>query len=197
MRVVEKLENDGAGLNLTAEVRDGILCHTHGQEAATLEGRIVRLADRVAYIHHDMDDAIRAGVLRESDIPAAVRAELGESRGVRLDTLITDIIRSSDDQIRLSPAREQAFDELYRFMFDALYLNPTVKSEEVKAEALLTTLFGYYCESPERLPADVTTVAEQEGVERAVADYLASMTDNYAMQEYEHIFIPRCWEQKV
>lgn len=196
VRVVKKLENDGAGLNLTAEVQDGILCHTHGREAATLEGRIVRLADRVAYIHHDMDDAIRAGVLCEADIPAAVRAELGESRGVRLDTLITDIIRSSDDQIRLSPAKEQAFDELYHFMFDALYLNPTVKGEEAKAEALLTTLFGYYGEHPERLPSDSLAVAEAEGVERAVADYLASMTDNYAMQEYEHIFIPRCWDQK-
>ena len=196
VRMVEKLENDGEGLNLTDEVRNGILCHTKGTEAYTLEGRIVRMADKVAYIHHDMDDAIRAGVLKETDIPAAVRAELGENRGDRLDTLITDVINNSVDQIMLSPAKAEAFDELYKFMFSALYVNPTVKSEERKAEELVTVLFEWYREDPVRLPAEAQAIAWQEGPDRAIADHLASMTDNYVVELYQQIFIPRRWELK-
>ena len=196
VRVADKLEKGGVGLNLTWEVRDGILNHTKGQWPATLEGCIVRHADRVAYIHHDMDDAIRAGVLKEGDIPHAVRAELGETRGERLDTLVTDLIRNSGETIGFSAAKQEAFDELYHFMFQALYLNPTVKSDETKADKLLLTLFEHFREDPNRLPAEAQVVAWQEGVDRAVADHIASMTDNYAVQLYEELFIPRSWHTK-
>ena len=196
VRVVEKLEREGRGLNLTYEVREGILTHTKGAWSQTLEGRLVRMADRVAYTNHDMDDAMRAGVMREDDIPADVRAVLGERRSDRIDTLIGNIIANSGDDIVMDAPTEQAFETLHQIMFDKLYTNPAVKGEETKAVSLLKTLFTHFESHPDQLPAEYHPIAEQEGAARASADYIASMTDNYALETYGNLFIPRGWTFK-
>ena len=198
VRVVERLEHDGKGLNLTDEVRDGIRCHTKGAVARTLEGRIVRFADQIAYINHDMDDAMRAGVMSENDIPADVRTLLGETRAQRLDCLIGNVIKASDStDIRMAPAVYEAFQTLHQTMFDKLYYNPVVKGEETKAVALLQTLFEYYEKNPEDLPPEFAQVAHEEGAPRAAADYVASMTDNFALGIYDSLFVPRSWTFKA
>ena len=198
VRVVETLENNGAGLNLTWEVRNGIHCHTKGQEADTLEGRVVRLADQVAYIHHDMDDALRAGILHESDVPADLRQVLGETRSQRIDTLITAIIRSSNGKfIGMDAETRGYFDRLHTFMYDALYLNPAAKSEESKVDGFVGRLFEYFTANPDRLPAEYAPVWEQEGAARAICDYIAGMTDNYALEVYKSLFIPSGWALKI
>lgn len=193
VRVVEKLENDGRGLNLTWEVRDGILNHTRGPWAATREGCVVRIADRIAYIHHDMDDAMRAGVLREEDVPAGARETLGARRSQWIGSLVSSVIGHGAESIGMDAATEQAFSELHAFMYEELYLNPTVKGEESKAEALLDRLFEYYVGHPERLPAEYGRICETEGSARAAADHIAGMTDNYALEIYGDLFIPRGW----
>ena len=196
VRVVERLEIDGRGLNQTWEVRDGILRHTCGQQAATLEGRIVRLADRVAYINHDIDDAVRAGVLREEDVPADIRAALGDRRTARIDTLVTAIVENSGDDIGMDEATSAAFEKLHRFMFEAVYRNPAAKSEETKVDGLIGRMFDYFVQHPERLPAEYRGICENEGIARAVCDYIAGMTDNYALEVYDELFIPQGWRIK-
>ncbi len=196
LRVVDVLEKDGAGLNLTHEVRDGILCHTAGQPAETLEGRIVRLADRIAYINHDIDDAIRAGILRPEELPADAVAVLGERHSVRINTLICDVIEHSTDDIRQSETVRAAMDQMHTFLFRSVYTNSEAKGEEVKAQELLRRLFEYFMEHTDRLPTDFRRIAEREGRERAVCDYIAGMTDNFAMDLYADIFIPLRWARK-
>ena len=193
VRVVERLENDGRGLNLTYEVRNGIERHTSGEPARTLEGRIVRLADRVAYINHDIDDAIRAGVLSEEDVPAAIREALGDRRTTRIDTLVTAIVENSGDDIRMDPETERSFQQLHTFMFEALYRNPVAKSEESKVDGLVSRMFDYYIHNPDQLPEEYAAIREEEGAPRAVCDYIAGMTDNYALEIYHTLFIPRSW----
>lgn len=193
VRVVERLENDGKGLNLTYEVRNGIERHTNGVQADTLEGRIVRLADRVAYINHDIDDAVRAGVLSEEDVPADIRQALGDRRTTRIDTLVTSIVQNSSDDIRMDPETEKVFLELHNFMFDSLYRNPVAKSEESKVDGLVGRMFEYYMKHPDRLPTEYAEIRETEGSARAVCDYIAGMTDNYALEVYHALFIPRSW----
>ncbi len=193
VRVVELLEDDGAGLNLTWEVRDGILNHTTGAEAATLEGRIVRLADKVAYINHDIDDAIRAGVFAESDLPSDVTAVLGTSRKARFNTMIGSIIDNSDEDIVMAPPVWEAFDRLHTFMFERLYYNPIAKNEEKKVDEFVSRLFCYFAESPDRLPAEMQPICEAEGAARAACDYIAGMTDTYAVHVYNDLFIPKGW----
>ncbi|HIW73977.1 MAG TPA: deoxyguanosinetriphosphate triphosphohydrolase [Firmicutes bacterium] len=197
VRVVERLENDGRGLNLTWEVRDGILRHTCGEQAATLEGRIVRLADRVAYINHDIDDAVRAGVLREEDVPADIRAALGDRRTTRIDTLVTAIVENSGDDIGMDAATAAVFDRLHAFMFDAVYRNPAAKSEEAKVDGLIRRMFEFFAGHPQRLPAEYRGICEKEGIPRAVCDYIAGMTDNYALEVYDELFIPQGWRIKT
>lgn len=198
VRVVERLERDGRGLNLTFEVRDGIRCHTKGQEAVTPEGRVVRLADRLAYIHHDMDDALRAGILREEDVPAKLRERLGETHAERINTLITAVVEhSSGEQIGMDPETQAAFDGLHTFMFDAVYLNPVAKREEGKVDGFVDRLFAYFSAHPDRLPPEYADVREREGVKRAVCDYIAGMTDNYALEVYRGLFIPSGWTLKI
>ncbi len=198
VRVVEKLENGGKGLNLTAEVRDGILCHTKGQEAATLEGRVVRIADQVAYINHDMDDAMRAGVLSESDVPLDIRKALGDSRAQRIDTLVTAIIHGShDDFVGMDDKTRTYFDSLHTFMFDNLYHNPIAKSEENKVDSFVGALFDHFCADPTRLPEEYQPIWQAEGVERAVGDYIAGMTDNYALDVYSSLFVPSGWSRNI
>ena len=193
VRVVEKLENTGMGLNLTFEVRDGILHHTKGELSATREGQIVRWADRIAYVNHDMDDAVRAGVLREEDIPLEIHMMLGTGGSDRIDRLVSAVIQHGVESIGMDPAVEPYFQELHTFMYYHLYLNSKAKSEEYKVEGLLTSLFDYYVSHPDALPAEYALIREQDGVQRAVCDYIAGMTDTYALEMHRELFIPRGW----
>ena len=197
VRVVEKLENDGAGLNLTWEVRNGIMRHTCGEQPSTLEGRIVRLADRVAYINHDIDDAVRAGVLAETDVPAEIRAVLGDRRTTRIDRLVTSIVENSGDDIRMEPEIERYFLQLHEFLFSSLYRNPVAKSEEGKVDGLVSGMFTYFVQNPDKLPEEYRVICEQEGPARAACDYIAGMTDNYALEIYHALFIPQGWAVKI
>ena len=193
LRVVDYLEKGGEGLNLTMEVRDGILCHTKGTEAFTLEGRVVRLADRIAYINHDIDDAARAQVLCERDIPASIREALGETKTQRINTLVISAIENSRDNIALDSAVSAHFEALHDFMFRNVYTNAKCKSEESKAIDMIQWLFGYYMENPDRLPELYTQIADRDGKERAVCDFVAGMTDRYAVHIFESTFVPRSW----
>ena len=195
LRVVDELENGGRGLNLTYEVRMGILGHTGQNIPETLEGQIVRRADRIAYVNHDIDDAIRAGILNASDIPKEISVVLGETHGQRIDTLVWDMIQTSREAgaIYLSPKVELALDELRSFMFENVYRNPVAKGEESKAKVMLQKMFGYYVNHPEALPEDFNPQMSFDGLERTVCDYIAGMTDHYAVDKYTEIFIPTGW----
>jgi dGTPase len=195
LRVVEKLENDGEGLNLTFEVRDGILNHKKSGTPATLEGYVVSLADRIAYINHDIDDAIRAGVLKESDLPEACVRVLGNSHGKRINTMILDVVQQSSGKpfVKMSERMFEQFDALRDFMFDNVYKNPKAKSEEEKAKRVINELFEYYLAHIHLLTGEYAKYIELDGKERAVADYIAGMTDNYAVSEYMRIFVPKSW----
>ncbi len=197
LRVVEKLENNGYGLNLTAEVRDGILHHTGSSgDAGTPEGNIILFADRIAYINHDIDDACRAGILAEEDIPLALRNALGYSHGQRIDTMAHSVVRvSADGVIRMERDIAQATDELRSFLFENVYKNPIAKGEEGKAEALLEALYGYFLENPERMPAEQKKWLERDTVSRVVCDYIAGMTDRYAVSLYRQLFLPKMWNE--
>lgn len=197
LRVVDRLEKDGRGLNLTYEVRNGIVCHTVGREADTLEGRIVRLADKIAYINHDIDDAVCAGVMAEEDIPQALRKALGMSKSKRINTLVFSAIENSTDTIRLSESVAQPFEELHTFMFTRVYTNPLCKSEEKKAEALIKSLYRYFAENPKELPASYREIAKTDGAERAACDYIAGMSDGYALRVYRELFIPNSWVDEI
>lgn len=197
VRIVEKLENDGKGLNLTTAVRDGIARHTVDPWAATLEGRIVRLADRVAYVNHDMDDAIRAGVLRESDVPQEVRTHLGETHSERIDTLVTAIVQNSGETIGMDADTQKYFDLLHEFLHRDLYRDSAAKTEEKKVDTLIRQMFGYFLEHTEKLPDEYTYTLETESKMSAICDYIASMTDNYALEVYHNLFIPRSWSVHI
>lgn len=193
VRVVECLEKGGAGLNLTWEVRDGFLHHTTGKEASTAEGRIVRVSDRIAFLNHDIDDAERAGVIREEDIPGGIRAVLGKSKSERIDTLVRSVVNhSGDGNIRMDADVCAAFDELGNFMDRSVYLNPYAKSEEKKVPNLIGALFEYL-RKPDNLPADMIPIAERDGCDRAAVDYIAGMTDHFAVQLFQGIFVPKAW----
>ncbi len=194
VRVVEFLEKEGEGLNLTFEVRDGILCHTIGTEAVTMEGRVVRLADRVAYINHDIDDAERAGVLANSSIPQEISIILGDRRTARIDTLIRSIVENSKtDQICMASEVADAFEKLHTFMFETVYRNPAAKSEEKKVPDLVERLYSYYCKNAGLLPEELQKIAQREGVDRAVCDYIAGMSDRFAIQVFESLVVPKAW----
>lgn len=193
LRVVDKLEKGGKGLNLTYEVRDGILCHTVGKEADTLEGRIVKLADKIAYINHDIDDAVRGKVMSEEDIPVEIRRQLGFTKSERINTMVLNVVENSIDNIVFSPDVQQPFDELHEFMFKRVYTNPVCKGEEKKAIELIKQLYYYFINHNDKLPHIYYPIAENEGVERAVVDYLAGMSDQYLITVYKKIFIPDAW----
>ena len=194
VRVVDCLEKGGEGLNLTYEVRDGILCHTKGKEADTLEGRIVKLADRIAYINHDIDDAIRGKVLSPDDIPDFAVKILGETKSKMINTLVLSAIRNTTDEIRLDSDVQAAFDLLHEFMFDHVYTNPVCKSEEGKAIHMIKLLYEFFCEKPSELSGDYIRIAFEEGVERAAVDYIAGMTDSYCIKVFEKYFVPCSWQ---
>lgn len=196
LRVVDYLEKDGAGLNLTNEVRMGILCHTGSQFPDTLEGRVVRRCDQIAYVNHDIDDAIRAGILSNEDIPQSISDILGCNHRERINTLVCDAIRTSREagEICLSPAVEKALGDLREFMFQNVYRNPVAKGEESKAKDMLQRLFEYYIRNPQALPEDFQPQLSFDGMERTVCDYVAGMTDNYAVSKYLEIFVPSGWQ---
>ena len=196
VRVAQILEKNGEGLNLTWEVRDGILNHRTSGNPSTLEGQVVRLSDKIAYIHHDMDDAIRAGILKSDDVPREIGEVVGYTPRERLNHFIHDIVTQSkgQDDIRMSPEVDQALRALRRFMFDAVYSNPIAKSEEHKAEALVKTLYEHYMEHPDGLPKFFLELSFRgEPREQVVCDYISSMTDRFAIAVYDELYIPKCW----
>lgn len=198
LRVAERLERQGRGLNLTWEVRDGILNHKTAGHPGTLEGCVVRLSDKIAYINHDIDDATRGGILTEDEIPKEIQKVLGVSGKERLDTMIHDVIVNSMDrpEIRMSPEVSQAMADLRNFMFKNVYMNPAAKGEEQKAIHLVKQLFEYYVEHPDRMPQKYQD-AIAEGVyekQQIVCDFIAGMTDHYAVMKYEEIFVPQAWK---
>ncbi len=198
LRVVDVLERDGMGLNLTHEVRDGIKCHTGDPWPSTLEGMVVRRSDQIAYVNHDIDDAIRAGILTNDDIPDSITDVLGHTHSARINTLVTDAIRTSREAgtVMLSPKVDKALRELRSFMFQRVYRNPVAKGEEQKAKDMLQRLFEYYINHPEALPEDFQPQMSFDGMERTVCDYIAGMTDNYAVDKFTEIFIPMGWQTK-
>lgn len=197
VRVVELLEKKGEGLNLTWEVRDGILNHRTSGNPHTLEGKIVRYCDKIAYINHDIDDAERAGILKETDIPLEFRQAMGYSTRERLNTLIHDVIRSSQNKndIVMSPEMEPTMQELRKFMFVHVYHNPIAKNEEDKAVGLIQSLYEYYTKHVDKLPAEYIDLIEKRGEleERVICDYISGMTDQYSIQKFSELFIPKSW----
>ena len=198
VRVVERLENDGKGLNLTREVRDGIAHHSGKEMPMTLEGAVIRLADRIAYINHDIDDALRAGILRQEELPAELCGVLGSTHGERIDTMVSSVVRASLDQpeVRMEPDVFEATDRLRDFLFERVYRDNAAKDEESKAKDMLAQLFEYFEKHPEQLPPEYIAIAEEETVKRAVCDYLSGMTDRYAIELYRTLFIPEVWRVK-
>ena len=197
VRIVEKLEKEGRGLNLTWEVRDGIRNHQTERMPATLEGKIVRLSDKIAYINHDIDDAIRAHVLREEDIPIKYREILGTSTRARLNTLIHNIITNSQnrDDICMSKDVGEAMRGLRQFMFQNVYTNPVAKGEEIRAKELLERLFVHYAKHIDLLPAYYRKMLDEgEAKDRVVCDYIAGMTDQYALAKFSAYFMPKSWQ---
>ena len=197
LRVVDRIERDGRGLNLCYETRMGILNHTYGAPDDTREATTVRLCDRIAYINHDLDDAIRAGILTAEDVPAHIRTAVGDRNSQRLNAMLTDLIaNSTQGSIRMSDGMAAVFDEFHNFMFDAVYHNPTAKSEESKVKGILGGIFEHYVSRPDKLPEEFERIAHDDGLERAVCDYVAGMTDGYAMEKFGEIFIPFAWTVK-
>ena len=197
VRIVELLEKDGKGLNLTWEVRDGIKNHRTSSMPATPEGKVVRLCDKIAYVNSDMDDAIRAEILSEEDIPLEIRKTLGMSVKKRLNTLIHDVIISSANtpDIHMSEEIDEALSELRKFMFKTVYTNPVAKGEEVKAKRMIRELFKYYMQNPEDMPEKFIRMTDGgTPIDRVIADYIAGMTDQYAVTKFNEYFMPKAWE---
>ncbi len=196
LRVVEVLEG-GNGLNLTWEVRDGILNHTKSGKPATLEGQILSISDRIAYINHDIDDAIRAKIIFNDDLPRDCTDVLGNSHAERIDTMVKDVIYNSQgkDRISMSPSVGQATERLRDFMFERVYIDSFAKTEEEKAMNVLEQLFNYFMKYPDRLPAEYARHISAYGKEQAVCDYIAGMTDRYATGLFHQLFMPSSWKQ--
>ena len=195
LRVVDILEKDGQGLNLCNEVREGIVGHTGPVIPKTLEGQIVRRADQIAYVNHDIDDAIRAGILTAEDIPRDIAAILGENQRDRINTLVCDMIFTSREagSICMTQEIQKALADLRSFMFARVYHTPVAKGEESKAKDMLQMLFRFYVDHPEQLPADFQPQLSFDGLGRTVCDYIAGMTDNYAIEKFNEIFVPSGW----
>lgn len=199
VRVAQVLEKDGRGLNLTWEVLDGMMNHGTGRHPSTLEGQIVRLCDKISYVHHDVDDAERAGILSEEDIPIKLRSLLGYSTRERLNTFIHDIVSNSSgrDEVTMSPEIGGGLKELREFLFEHLYTNPAAKSEEIKAMAMIEAMYIHYVNNPEKMAEEYIEMIRKRGesVGRAVCDYISGMTDQYAKQKFKEIYIPKSWNR--
>ena len=193
LRVVERIENDGRGLNLTAEVRDGILHHTGAIRAETLEGRIVATADRIAYVNHDIEDAVRAGVLDPDILPRDCTAVLGTTKSARITTMINSILRNSDGNVRVGTEENEAFLALRDFMYATVYVDKTAKREEQKVDKVIGELYDYYLNHIDRMSNFYVQLAYQEGRDRAVTDYISGMSDEFAIRTFEELFVPQKW----
>ncbi len=189
VRVAQVIEK----LNLTTQVQNGIACHTTGPIASTLEGQIVKLSDKIAYLNHDIDDAVRGTVIKASDIPWRVTYALGRKKSERISTLIDSALKNSDDEIKLGATEQSAFDELSQFMFENVYYSPFAKQEEGKAKDIVKYLYEYFVNHPEKLPEQYAEIAHIEGVERGVVDYISGMSDTFAIGIFEDLFVPRSW----
>ncbi|MBQ4119782.1 MAG: deoxyguanosinetriphosphate triphosphohydrolase [Clostridia bacterium] len=194
VRVCEKLEKDGKGLNLTYEVLNGIQRHTKGAFADTLEGKIVRYADRIAYINHDIADAIRAGVISPTQIPQEISDKLGNDKSARISSLVNSIVKNSSDDIKMDTDTEKYYDMLHEFLFQAVYRNPVAKSEEVKVLGIIEGIFKALYKNPEKMGKEFLHYLENDSKERVIADYIAGMTDHYAITVYSDMYIPRSWQ---
>ena len=189
VRVAQVIEK----LNLTTQVQNGIACHTTGPLASTLEGQVVKLSDKIAYLNHDIDDAIRGTVIKSSDIPWRVTYTLGRNKSERISTLITSALENSDSEIKLGAREQEAFDELSDFMFDSVYLSPFAKQEEGKAKDIVKYLYEYFVAHPEKMPEQYAQIVHVEGIERGVVDYISGMSDTFAVSIFEDLFVPKSW----
>lgn len=193
VRVVDYIEKNGKGLNLTYEEKNGIACHTN-QISATAEGNVVRLSDKIAYINHDIEDSIRAGILKPSDLPEKAVRVLGNSKSERITTLVTSIVENGADEIRMTNGIKEAHDELRSFMFASVYTNPIAKTEEKKAKNLVEQLYSYFKKHPEKMPEEYRNICRKFDVDRAVCDYISGMSDGYAIDLYTELFVPSSWK---
>ena len=200
IRVVTLYEKEGVGLRLCAEVKDGIVCHTGATLPNTLEGKLLRYADKIAYINHDIDDAVRAGILTENDLPANLREVLGQSHSSRIDTMVNSLIVTTANyfdqgkaEVAMDPLIGEATMQLRQFLFANVYFNPAAKGEEQKACAMLEHLYEYFVKHADKMPAEYKSYIDHDPLERVVCDYLAGMTDRYAVDQYEELFIPKMW----
>lgn len=192
-RVCERLEKNLKGLNLTFEVLDGILHHTKGEQPCTLEGQIVRISDRIAYINHDIDDAVRGDIIHSDDIPFDVKLVLGVKKSDRISRLVRSVVNNTEDTVRMDDETAEAFDKLHEFLFENVYRNPKAKSEETKVDGIIEGLFAYFMDNPHKMPPEFAVISNEEGLERAVTDYVAGMTDHFAIQTYTDIYVPKSW----
>ena len=193
VRVCERLEKEGRGLNLTYEVLDGIERHTRGEWANTLEGKLVRFADRIAYINHDIDDAVRAGVIANEDIPKEIRDALGHTKTKRITTLLNSIVKNGSQDIVMDEDIFNYYNELHEFLYEHVYRNPVAKAEESKVLGIVEGMYKYFKAHPEKLGDEYKAILETDGIDRAICDYIAGMTDHYAVTVYSNIYIPKGW----
>ena len=195
VRVCRVIEKSGKGLNLTHEVLDGIMNHTRGDWPNTPEGKIVRYSDRIAYINHDIDDAVTAGVICEDDIPLQIREILGFTKGERINTLVKSVVENTEkDDVKMDTTTASAYETLHNFLYDTVYLNPIVKFEETKVDGIVSGIYEYLLKNPDKLDNEYNKIREQEGIERAAVDYIAGMTDHFAITTYSDIYIPKVWK---
>lgn len=195
VRVCRVIEKNGNGLNLTHEVLDGIMNHTKGEWPHTPEGKIVRFSDRIAYINHDIDDAITAGVFSEESIPIEYRQVLGFRKSERINTLVKSIVENTEkDDVKMDERTQKAYEDLHTFMYDSVYLNPIVKFEETKVDGIVSGIYDYLLKNPDKLDDEYKLIREREGVERAAVDYISGMTDHFAVSMYSDIYIPKEWK---
>ena len=192
LRVVDKLENDGQGLNLTFEVRDGIVNHPKKCHPATMEGKVVSLSDRIAYVNHDIDDAVRGGIITADQLPGTAIARLGETHGKRIDTMVRSVVSWSEDrdEIGMEPSAWDALMELRAFLFKTVYSRDWAEGEIRKTSHIIEELFDAFCADPEQMPEEYVNIVRREGTKRGAADYIACMTDAYAVKTYQRLFIP-------
>ena len=193
LRVVDKLEKDGQGLNLTWEVRNGIVTHTKGIWAATPEGRIVRMADQIAYVNHDIEDAVRAGVLDPATLPKDCTAVLGRTKSARITTMINSILAHSDGDVAVGAEENEAFLALRDFMYATVYVDKTAKAEEQKVDKVIGELYEYYLAHVDQMSNFYVQLAYQEAPARAVTAYISGMSDEFAIRTFEDVFVPRKW----
>ena len=193
LRVVDRLEKEGQGLNLSWEVRNGIVTHTKGTWAATPEGRIVRMADQIAFVNHDIEDAVRAGVLDPALLPKECTAVLGNTKSERITTMICSILTHSQGDVQMGSEEQQAFLALRDFMYATVYVDRSAKQEEQKVDNVIAQLYEYYLTHVDRMSNFYVQLAYQEGRDRAVTDYISGMSDEFAIRTFEELFVPRKW----